>query len=474
MSTQKILELKKRIQFRDQEFDLLNAFLSPNHEECAPVVFVHGYNSVGKTLSVFSFLDTIGVKKTVIQCDEVVNNRLLLQKCLKLIRTDSGQDLRKSNTFYDRGGYSAKLTGCDSFSSFAFNLQMFIDQTGYNDPHFLVLDRIDSFIDEPINIVNSFIRMRDCTNIKNIIVIFISRTEIPNPAVTSAIPQVYFKPYTDQQLVSILQKNQFCFFGDEELDNSVVGTQFWHSYVQVIVDSYHEYCGTSISMLIDFIRTVKTRQISPSEFMKVYREQRTIFQDDSILNAAVIDYRTDELEQAGTKVSLSDFTYLAKFILIASYLASHIDPRLDMYYFTSAKYSKFVYSSKKGNEITKRDIDVKLLQPNFFDLERLYGILTVIYRNESASFNKDENSPEFADKTEVYISERSHEIAKFSLVSNIDLPSQMASLLSRGLIVRQFSRDILQPKTRWKSNLSWEEISSISKDIGFPIHNYLK
>ena len=69
--------------------------------------------------------------------------------------------------------------------------------------------------------------------------------------------------------------------------------------------------------------------------------------------------------------------------------------------------------------------------------------------------------------------EREKEQDLFSLNSNVELNSQIATLVSLGLLGRTSSADILSSKARWKCNISWTIVSSLADDVNFPIQNYL-
>jgi len=129
---------------------------------------------------------------------------------------------------------------------------------------------------------------------------------------------------------------------------------------------------------------------------------------------------------------------------------------------------------RKG-ELSKDDINTRLLTPNYFDLERLLAIISVIYRNESESLNKsNEDFLNFYDNiSERELAKKEQEFAKFTLNSNIDLNSQIATLVSLGLLTRTTALDILSSKIRWKCNISWPMVEGIAKEINFPLHNYL-
>lgn len=471
--------LKSRIIHRDQQFDLLNAFVSNDVETCAPMVIVHGYKSCGKSITVMEYVKSLGVKYSLVQAQTVLTTKILLQTCIKAIRKDSG--VTQKFDFYDKGTIAKVTQVGETTFNFQYNLYQFLKHSGYKDQHILIIDNIDQLIEDSIQVIDSFAKMREWIDIANIFVIIISRAECVHEIITSSIPQIHFQPYSEQQIIDIFQANQFCHFGEPTLDKSATGKQFWDSFTQIMVTLFYEYTGPHISLLIDlcctkwpqFIDTIVNGDYSPNEFLTVYRENKDIFMgDDVMVNTIVKDYETLEVEPYVSSLDLSTLTNVSKFILIASYLASYIEPKKDIHYFAPIKYSKFtgVKRFQKKDELTKKDMDNKLFQANFFDLERLYAILLVIYRNESKSFETDADI--LAVPTELDIAAIQREISTFSLAGNNDLHNQMAVLLSRGFLFRQMTRDTLQPKTRWKCSLDWDTISIIANDVSFPLQDY--
>lgn len=474
-------QLKSEIRFRDDEIDLLNGFITEDARSSIPCLMVHGYKSVGKTLTVTKFLEKLGVTTSVVSSDENLTNKLLFENCMKSIQRDSGY---KSTLRYHY--VKSNLShSTDTFSNFALNLQRFLQVTGYKKHHVLVLDRVDQN-EDPFTLINSFVKLHDCYDVKNFSIIMISNNELPSQTITNSVPHIYFRPYSEPEIISIFQKNQFCFFDDEKSNNNGIGKQFWDTYVQVIVELFFDYTGSDLYSLINlcsknwykFTKTIKNERTDIKGFIKIYRENKDMFQDDTLLNSRIVNCQCEHPEKHGTALSLDDMTHLSKFILLGAYLASYIDPKSDPNLFTSVKSSHHKMAKKKLSEITKKDLDVKLLQPSYFDLERLFAIVLTIYRNDSKSFQDQSKDPlaetnHLFELDELEFSEKQQEMDEFTLAGNIDLYSQLAALLGQGYLYRQTTRDILQPKTRWRCDIGWDVAQAIAKDVDFPLENYL-
>lgn len=482
-----IHSLSSKCPFRETELSLLNAFVSDDLSLTSPCVIVHGYKAVGKTEVVKTFLNTLNVHRTIVRCDEFLTNRLLLQHILLSIREDSGCDHRLFPQFYSKGSFLTKFgNSCDTIDNFIINLEIFLESTHYNHPHILVLDKIDQLPDDPYEIYPAFARLRELSKANNIIVMFISSTEIPNEVATMALPQIYFQPYTQDQVTTIIQsKSEECQFPESMgLNGTPAANRFWNLYIQVMVDLYFGYTGSNVTLLKSiciekwesFIAPVVKNPELVKDFMTVFKSNRHLLQqNETLLNSIVQDFETQEFEPMDTQLNLNNLTLHSKYLLIASYLASFIDPKSDLHFFSNVKYSKFNTRKKfqKKEILTKKDIDTRMLTPSYYDYERFLAIILQIYRNESKHLNQPLNDVTFKPLSELDLTAREHEIANLCLSENSDIGSQIALLVSQGLLLKTQTKDILQPKLRWRCNIGWDEVQSIAKDIEFPLENYL-
>lgn len=467
--------------FRNTELDLLSAFINKDAELSCPNVIVQGYKSVGKTHTVLHHLQSIGVKMTVINCDEFITQKIMLQKCLLGIRTDSGVDLSAyQQKFMYKGLEAARISLlCETFSNFLMALEQFIEETGYNDHHVLVLDRFDQCIHPTEDIFRSFLLFREYSLIRNISIIYITSHEDPREVTTRMVPHVYFPPYTQDQVVKIVAVNL-----PSEVQDGVVNSTFWESFSKLVVDMYFDYLGTDLSLLENvcnrlwpkFVEPVVRGAYQSHEFLKIYRELRDeLLLGDVVTSSTVKDLVTGKDEVETTTSELSDLPYHLKFILIASYLASYVEPRNDTLLFSSMRALKKKRERKGASLVTKNEVDTRLLSGAYFDLERLKAILSVIYRNESSSLSRD--NKEFFNfyqhLTEREIAKKENEFNTFTLNKSVDLNIQLSTLNTLGLISRTYAMDILSPKIRWKCNISWDVVYSMAEDMQFPIFNYL-
>lgn len=481
MGPEALLALKNEVKCRDDQIDLLNSFISNDAAINVPSLIVHGQKSIGKTYTVEKFLSSLGIRKTVIRCDECVTKKLLLQRCLRMIRNDSGVDLTKYNQIFNYKGILVTNFGklCETFTNFAISLEQFFEETNYEEPHVLVLDRFDECIDSINDVFLGFLRLQEFSKIKNMTIVFIMSGDDPKEVITNMVPHVFFPQYSQEQVVDILQSNALCLLPSVDL-NTDSHNNFWKQYAKMIVDSYFPYTGSDMNLLVElcyklwphFTGPIKSGLYKSSDFIKIFRDKRELLTDSSILNSSNIVSYDDTKSLLGTN-TVADLTVHSKFLLIASYLASHVEPKYDLQVFSRVKVGTKKRRSNKKGDVSKAAMTSRLLTTNYFDLERLLAILSVIYRNESEFLNGDLDDVRLLyNKSERDIALKNHEISIFSINSNIDINCQIATLVSLGLLVRTSTLDILSAKVRWKCNISWETALNISKELNFPLHHY--
>lgn len=478
--------------YRSKEVDLLSAFITDDIRTTVPALIVHGYKSIGKTYTLDSFFNSrlsTGVKKTIIRCDECVTKRVLLQRCLKRIREDSGIPKSKysENVSY-RGGEVTNFGGvCENFENFIIAMEQFIDETGYNEPHVLVLDRIDQCMEIADDLYTAFNRLHEQSTVKFLTTVLVISGDLPKEIVTSGVPQVFFKAYESEQVLDILQSQQLCQFNANLRIPVNVQVDFWNQYTKIIVDLFFSYTGSNMNVLIDicyelwehFTKPIESGRYQPQDFLKIYREIRTSILDDNVFSQSQVEpYNETESNKTNSSSSF-DLPVHSQFILMACYLASLIEPKNDLQMFSKLKTLRAEKSNKKSSpskssskrqQMTRQNIDTRLLTPGTFELERMLSILTVIYRNESSSLSA---SIERLHMIEEENDNWDKELATFTLNADIDVNSQLATLASLGLVQRT-SSDVLSSQARWKCNMSWSTAESIAKELNFPLKTYLE
>lgn len=471
------------IKYRDTEIALLECFITADASVSSANLIVQGYKSIGKTYTVLAYLEALGIRNTVINCDECITQKILLQRCLNNIKIDSGIDLEEYVQKFIYKGLEATRTSllCENFAYFLMLLEQFITETGYDEPHVLVLDRFDQCCDPTDDLFAAFLKLQEHSVIRNLSVIFITSHEDPREISTSSVPHIFFSPYTQDQVTLIVQLRHLYHISDEPEQD----LRFWCNFSKLVVDLFYDYTGSDLCLLFElceklwpkFAEPIANGLYQPQDFLKLYRDIRgLLFNDNIISNSTILDYETLMEEEPSNSSAVADLPYHSKFILIASYLASYVNPKNDLQYFSKLKTIKGKKERKgKQSQLTKKDVDLRLFSAAFFDLERLKAILSVIYRNEAKSLSKDnlEFFNLYQDLTERELARKENEFSTFSLNTSVDVNTQLSTLVSLGLIARTYALDILSSKIRWKCNMNWEVVRDIAREINFPIVNYL-
>lgn len=467
--------------YRETQLALLNSFISADADQLAANVVVQGYKSVGKTYTVTKFLQEIAIKHTIIKCEDCITHKILLQRCLMNLIADSGVHYDVLNFTY-KGLKAARASVlCENFAYFLMLLEQFIVETGYSEHHVLVLDRFDQCCDPTDELFASFLKLRELSVIRNISVVFITSHEDPREISTFSVPHVQFEPYSQEELTQILQNEPL---GHLNNATPAQNTLFWSQFCKLIVDLFIDYTGSDLSLLQDlctklwpkFAEPVNLGKYRPSEFIQIYREIKDQVTHDNVIGNSVVEtFGETGKDESFSGSSLSDLPYHSKFILLASYLASYIEPKNDRQYFSKLKAERKKRERKATEQITKKDIDSRLLSAAFFDLERLKAILSVIYRNESKTMSTEglEFFNLYQDLTDRELAKKENELATFSLNASVDVNTQLSTLATLGLISRTYALDILSSKIRWKCNVNWDVIDELSREILFPILNYV-
>ncbi|OBA20212.1 hypothetical protein METBIDRAFT_78666 [Metschnikowia bicuspidata var. bicuspidata NRRL YB-4993] len=470
----------KYVKFRENEQDLLAAFITRNAEALAANVIVLGYKSVGKTHVVLRHLENLGIRRTVLNCDEFITQKILLQNCLHKIKADSSVDLSKYTQRYMYKGLEvARLSAlCETFAHFLMALDQFVQETGYSEPHVLVLDRFDQCLEATDDLFRSFVLMRENSAIRNISVVYVISNQAPHQVSTLDVPCIPFMPYSLEQVTEIVAQNPFT-----EVREGKVNYTFWAQFAKLVVDLHFDYTGSDLSLVWDiclnlwplFVAYAQEEQ----DFLAIYRKLKPeLVKDEVISNSAVTMYETGFLED-DTSAPYADLPHHSKFILIAAYLASYNDQKMDVQLFSKVKSPKKRSPRKlpeksHDSPLKNAAIDSRLLSASYFDLERMKAILSVIYRNESHTLSKDnqEYFNLYHDLTERDLAKKETEFNTFTLNKNVDLNVQIATLAGLGLISSTYSKDPLSNKIRWRCNVGWDVIDSIAQDMKFPLLNY--
>ncbi|KAI3405327.2 hypothetical protein KGF56_001868 [Candida oxycetoniae] len=481
LTQEQLVQLKSSVIERDSQFDALNAYINKDAALSSSCILVNSFKPVGKTLVVKAFLKMMGLRHSIIQCDECVSKQMLLQRCYNSLLHDSGIPTTNKNHYVP--------STSENFASLLSALEDFIVKNDYREHHVLVLDRFDQVFENCESMISALSRFKECSKVQNLTVVVIFNGAVPRDVVTYTNPNVYFPVYNETQLVRILQQEKLCKFTFHVDESEARKEEFYKQYAKVVVDSFFDYTGSDVTLLKSlvvklwdgFVDPIRLGNYKMTDFVKLYKENIEMFsaRDDLVCSSNVIEYRTLQNEDNVGFANVQDLPLHSKFILLASYLASHGNQRNDLHKYAKVKVFKYKKraSNKAGKQghLSKSDIDNRLLTANYVDLERILAILSVIYQHSAPSLNQsDKNDLLYLDDKVVENElKKDQEKSKFTLTRNIDLNNQIATLFSLGFLGKTATSDILAARIRWKCNLDWPTVEAIAKSVNFPITDFL-
>lgn len=424
---------------REEEYELLKAFL-PNEVNSAPnTLLIKGNPSTGKTLTLNHYFNSLDVNHSFIQCDQCVSPKVLWKRILTALLVDSKLS-KKSNISID-----SSATG--SFQGFLRALKDIIIKFKYDKLHYIVLDRCDQIMEDNDLIFKYFPQIQKFLSIKNISIIFIINSSIPKNLITLSIPIIYFNNYSSEQIIKILNNDKICSFPKKLNITESNELIFWNNYVNLIVDSFFSYT-TDILLLKrilirlwdKFIKPIIRNELQLNEFHKIYRTNYKLLVSEYAINEnSILDINEDE-DDEDNKLS-SNLSIISKYILVSAYIASFNDQKTDWSLFSKTRDIQRRRQFKRK----KAKVNSRLLEASSFDLERLIAITHSIYESENSK----------------------------KLISNLDFTTQIANLSSLKLLLKSHNQDFINPRIKWKSNVSYEFIKSVALDIGIQLENYL-
>ncbi|KAK9253827.1 origin recognition complex subunit 5 C-terminus-domain-containing protein [Lipomyces tetrasporus] len=456
LTSDQLKELALEFPARYNQFDLLSSLISKDKTSNPTAIALTGQPSSGKTAVLRRFLREVRFSHTWLSCDESVTLRVLLQRILAALRAIGTQDPNKLD-------YSIM---CHNFTLFVTQLNDVLKALALEEAHFVVLDRIDELGEPYESFYQLVINIGEMLRYDGITFILISSGSEPRSSVTTTFPHIYFPPYSKAESLAILRSQTpgsiQSMLGptDRELSD-VQLTSLWSSYCQVIIDTYFPLYGPDIQQLKATAREafptyaqpvlhgvvgiLPSNRDSQSGFVKLYKINQPLLTSEELVRNSFVSY----VQSAGGTEATGhhDMPMYSKYLLCAAYLASYNKPRHDIRLFSRIRESRRRIRKSTSHKF-KDKINGRSLAPSPFEYERLLAIFQCIV-------------PEKID-------------------SATDIQIQFATLATLKLITRvggdssgANSMDILESRTKWRVNVSWDIILQIARDIKLQLENYL-
>ncbi|GAB7345203.1 hypothetical protein MBLNU457_3582t1 [Dothideomycetes sp. NU457] len=432
---------------RESQIKQLSILLSPSLPS-PPTIVVYGPEAVGKTGLLRSYLERSDLLHAVIQCQECITGRHLIERAAAACAEVVHRSLTNGHRTYQPSSVR-----CENLSAFTETLTGLLRNV---DRFVLVLDGVDEQREAAPTLLPALARLG--TMIPGLTIVLIVRHPSPRFLHATGIPHIYFPPYEREQAVAILcldpppiysrTPSPSLNFTEESLAED--NLWLWSRFLQAVWDSLAKGAARDLvafrtvaqKLWRPFVQPVVDGTFGTRDFSRLVVAQRKLLQDESCLGDSIIS----EVEVESTPMITHDLPYYSKWILCAAYLASFNPARLDPIHFMKSadrKKRKKGGGTVAGRRAKHRKIPRHLLAPGAFSLDRLFAIL--------------------------------HAILPHDLTPNIDIYTQVATLGSLRLLVRSgiFGTDVLEPGSKWKVNFAWDYVTKIARNIELDLTDYV-
>lgn len=287
----------------------------------------------------------------------------------------------------------------------------------------------------------------------NIFVFILSnRHEFPN----LCAPTVHFDPYTNEEMVEIIQASTKIDIDLEEMNiaDEAELKVLWERFCKTFHSAFHETIGQDISLyrtiaqkiFPQYLQPIKDDILSASNHVQLARSAQALLVPERWILAE---------ESATTNVAdtdrlrLNELSISSRYLLIASFLASYNPGKSDRTFFSRGrgeKTRKRAAGKTAVNKVTK--LPQRLLGPKGFTLERMVSIFGAIFISSTGASAPPRHS--------AILDQQLATLASLRLISK--LGSGSADLLDDG---------------KWIVNLSFDVILRIAQSVKFEITRFL-
>lgn len=486
------------IRFRQYQVQTLSSFISTDHKQSVPNLFLQGYEATGKSYVIQKFFhNNPDLLSVTLRPQESVTWKLLIQSLVRSLQFK----------FYDLFPKEiSQLKQLDPLSVeepyhlISFLTKMFNILSNYSKQVFIIFDGLDNLQDIDATLLLKFLKLNELlshqiTNFHLKMIYLIRDANFMARYSTFNIPTIVFPRYTYDEILELLIIMRFeDMYSDllEHLSNHSMTSNEDNNYsivinfITLIMQAFHMYTGNnlnSINDLLDLKWEIYLNNIDETNYMdpiSIYKKSIHLFVATNDTFTADDDKEDDdddndeEQEQADSgnvehentnktgisKVQSSGQNYelssMAKYLLIAAYFCSYIEPKYDTSIFSrkaSIKSGRSSYGRRKKMESNPRH-----LQPAVFFLERLLAIFQAIYPMETTAVSGSLQSL-LGDRL---------------IRANIEVFQNLSELQSLKLICTTSIRtaDFLSSKSKWKVNIPWEIITEIAESVNFDMTQY--
>ncbi|CAI5016423.1 BBT_HP_G0129600.mRNA.1.CDS.1 [Saccharomyces cerevisiae] len=466
------------VAFREYQTNCLASYISADPDITPPNLILQGYSGTGKTYTLKKYFNANPNLHAVwLEPVELVSWKPLLQAIARTVQYKL-KTLYPNipTTDYDPLQVEEPFLLVKTLHNIFVQYESLQEKTCL----FLILDGFDSLQDLDAALFNKYIKLNELLpkdskiNIKFIYTML--ETSFLQRYSTHCIPTVMFPRYNVDEVSTILVMSRCGELMEdsclrkriiEEQITDCTDDQFQNvaaNFIHLIVQAFHSYTGNDIFALNDLIdfkwpkyvsRITKENIFEP---LALYKSAIKLFlsTDDNLSEngqgESAITTNRDDLENSQTY----DLSIISKYLLIASYICSYLEPRYDASIFS--RKTRIIQGRAAYGRRKKKEVNPRYLQPSLFAIERLLAIFQAIFpiqgKAESGSLS----------------ALREESLMK----ANIEVFQNLSELHTLKLIATTMNKNIdyLSPKVRWKVNVPWEIIKEISESVHFNISDY--
>ncbi|SCV03159.1 LANO_0G02498g1_1 [Lachancea nothofagi CBS 11611] len=460
------------VEFREYQATSLACFVSDDPSISPPNVIIQGHQSSGKTLTLQKFFEqNPQIHNCWLNPVELVTWKPLLQHVARSVSNKltnvfphfhyDNQDALEAEDFYFLIRVLDGILSCYQELEERINL-------------YVVLDGFDQLKELDLELLPKFLKLHEqlSTDYKvQLKFIYIVRdVAFLSKYSTYNVPTIIFPRYKHEQVAEILLQNKTSKYAESgllvrkimrlELDpEDSIFEQISENYIKLIIQAFHSYTGNDIVALTDIMDSKWEGYVESITAGNIY-EPLSLYRSNIELYTKTGDTFTtqDEPDVSGPnkeKATAYELSSISKYLLVAAYLCSYLEPRYDSKIFSKKSHLRAGRSSYGRR--SKMETNPRYLQPSLFQLERLFSIFQAIFplgeepQGKSSIFHQAE-----------------------LMKANVEVYENLAELNSLKLITTATPKnvDYLSYKLKWKINVPWEIITEISSSLKFDIAEY--
>ncbi|XP_031630976.1 origin recognition complex subunit 5 [Contarinia nasturtii] len=446
--------------------DLFRLFGNESHSFPSSVL-IDGASGTGKTSALLNFLEQSSISYAYIDCIECYTSKMFFEAIVNKLY---GHELTPNNNFEN-------YANCDS----AEDLMDVLNAMDPNKQYVIVLKNFDRLHEIEANILPIMMRLNQFVPVLNMSCILIaSQTPLNYIGKQGLVPTmtIHCDQYGKDDLLKILSKQNdrlrrtmmdIVNEGTEDKDKrnqrlqilEKLDERFFIGYFSSFLDTFFSICRNAKELVYlsnanfpIYCKPVIDEEIRPTELRKLWKNMELPFkmamntiycrveQKNTLKISKENDHNGAALSSTKVEVQKLELPHYTKFLLIAAYLASHNDAKIDKRLFVKnhGKQKKRLQNIRSKAVVSEKFSTQ--IGPKSFNIDRLLAIFYAI--NDT----------------------------KVSLTS--DLLVQISNLVRlKYLTFVSGENNIVDGSARLQCNVTLNFISMVGKHVGFNVRQYL-